>query len=985
MKRYICGFLFIIFLTFSPLISIAENISIEETIAESTTELPVQAEVSQDEQVEPYNEEVEPQSDSTCLIINEIMIGSEVNPEKDSWLEFYNPSDQEITMEGWQAKGITAGGRWVNIVSDSTLSIQPDEYFILSYYSNSRYSALAVKPQAQKSSLLLFGPEINIEIKNPNGDICDTAIFNHETSDEFRSYERNDDEWLKSERQINLKDGLAKTYATPGIGVEPDTESGDNQPHNEDDTEEDSTDTEDTQNPTPPEENENDDTQPSPPESEDNNPRPTEQPTNELPSSDTPTYQSLFLINEFMPNPEGTDTENEWIELFNPTNSPINIKGWYLDDADGASNPKKFVERTVIAPNTYLVIKEPYLKLSLKNSNDEVRLLNPNKEISEVISYSDAKENISYSKKSDGTFTWTNKATPGSKNQFPPPPKAYLPDTILFQSIIPNPDGKDSGNESIILKNNINEEVDLSMWKLRNQKNKDYNLENLIINPFEKLTLNPSEIGLGLANKSDQLSLIDPMGNLIDRIYWIEAKSDQVIYKPDYFQDGLRAKVTNIVDGDTFDVTIDSEKFRIRLIGVDTPETVHPTKRAEESGKIASNYLNNLLTNKTVSLSFDNTKTDIYNRLLAYVYLDNILINADLIKNGYGYAYTKYPFKYQNVFVEYEQTAKESGIGIWSVGDAFLHPKKPTTDNPNPDPNTNPNPDTVNDVKLVNDENTVKIENENTHPQQNCPTTGLALESILPNPQKGEAIEYIKVKNISDNTICLNGWQLDDMTDGGSKPFTIKGGGIQPGGIRTFRKTETKITLNNKDDCASLINPDDEPIDRICYGKTHKNEIFTHEGGNWIPKPKSKKNPTKSTNVKQNPPKSTRNTTEFQWEFKNETLNGEIVFVYEEGKILYLKNDKKVIPVSYANSQVSISETKEFLDLNSEVQLDIKSSPNENQLIGISQNNTHKLNTENEPFFTKVTEPHPTIPTELKYLLGLLLVIGGLYILKKKF
>ena len=146
-----------------------------------------------------------------------------MNPEKDSWIEFYNPTDEEIMLDGWQVKGVTKGGRWIDIVNDPALSIQPDDYFLLSYYTNSSYSALNVKPQMTKSSIFFEIGLIEIELKDPNGEISDKTMIEHELSDEFRSYERNFpiedgmliENWSRANIQINMKEELLNTFATP--------------------------------------------------------------------------------------------------------------------------------------------------------------------------------------------------------------------------------------------------------------------------------------------------------------------------------------------------------------------------------------------------------------------------------------------------------------------------------------------------------------------------------------------------------------------------------------------------------------------------------------------------------------------------------------------------------------------------------------------------------------------------------------------------
>jgi len=122
-------------------------------------------------------------------------------------------------------------------------------------------------------------------------------------------------------------------------------------------------------------------------------------------------------------------------------------------------------------------------------------------------------------------------------------------------------------------------------------------------------------------------------------------------------------KVKQVVDGDTLRLT-NGEK--VRLIGVDTPETKHPQKPVEQFGKEAYLFTKRMVEGKEVRLEFDWQRRDKYGRLLAYVYLtDGAFLNAEIIKQGYGFAYTKYPFKYLDEFGGYEKEARENRRGLW--------------------------------------------------------------------------------------------------------------------------------------------------------------------------------------------------------------------------------------------------------------------------------------------------------------------------------
>lgn len=124
------------------------------------------------------------------------------------------------------------------------------------------------------------------------------------------------------------------------------------------------------------------------------------------------------------------------------------------------------------------------------------------------------------------------------------------------------------------------------------------------------------------------------------------------------------------VDGDTAVFEINGEEKKVRFLAIDTPETVHPTKEIEAYGKNASEYTCNRLTNaKSIEIEYDegSNKVDKYGRTLGWIYIDNSLIQEELIKIGYArvkYIYGKY--KYTEKLYELEQQAKNEKIGIWA-------------------------------------------------------------------------------------------------------------------------------------------------------------------------------------------------------------------------------------------------------------------------------------------------------------------------------
>jgi len=126
--------------------------------------------------------------------------------------------------------------------------------------------------------------------------------------------------------------------------------------------------------------------------------------------------------------------------------------------------------------------------------------------------------------------------------------------------------------------------------------------------------------------------------------------------------------VERVVDGDT--LLLQSGE-RVRLIGVDTPEIKHPKKPVEYFGKEASAFTRRLVEEKRVRLDFDQANAarghkDHYGRTLAYVFLeDGTLLNAEIIKQGYGHAYTQFPFSRMEEFRRLEREAREEQRGLW--------------------------------------------------------------------------------------------------------------------------------------------------------------------------------------------------------------------------------------------------------------------------------------------------------------------------------
>lgn len=124
------------------------------------------------------------------------------------------------------------------------------------------------------------------------------------------------------------------------------------------------------------------------------------------------------------------------------------------------------------------------------------------------------------------------------------------------------------------------------------------------------------------------------------------------------------------VDGDTIKVKVKNKEATVRMLAVDTPESVHPKKKVEYYGKEASDYTCNLITNaKKIELEYDSNsdKYDKYERLLAWVFVDDYLLQDKLVRNGYAeVAYLYDNYKYTDLLKDHEVLAKQEHIGIWN-------------------------------------------------------------------------------------------------------------------------------------------------------------------------------------------------------------------------------------------------------------------------------------------------------------------------------
>ena len=250
-----------------------------------------------------------------------------------------------------------------------------------------------------------------------------------------------------------------------------------------------------------------------------------------------------------------------------------------------------------------------------------------------------------------------------------------------------------------------------------------------------------------------------------------------------------QAVVTRIIDGDTIEVDIAGTKYNVRYNGIDTPEL--NDKRAEfcALAQEATRYNRQLVEGKTVLLEKDISETDKYGRLLRYVYVDDIFVNAELIAQGLAWAEPYEPdTKYRDYLEGLETEARLAGRGIWGL----------------PPPTTTPLPTEV----------------------QNVQVTHIFYDGLVP---RVESDEYVEITNLGDQPQDLAGWVLKDVSEG-YPSFTFPSYILAPGkSIRVYTNEyhpewggfsfeySRAIWNNSEPDVAVLYNSHGNEVSRKSY------------------------------------------------------------------------------------------------------------------------------------------------------------------------
>ncbi|PIQ76307.1 hypothetical protein COV83_03630, partial [Candidatus Peregrinibacteria bacterium CG11_big_fil_rev_8_21_14_0_20_49_14] len=407
-------------------------------------------------------------------------------------------------------------------------------------------------------------------------------------------------------------------------------------------------------------------------------------------------FSEEIVLSEFLPNPYGEETDEEWVELWNRGEETVSLCGWLLDDEEGGSKPYTFDE-AFIRSGEFMVLPRSQTKVALNNDTDTVRLFAGSGNLVVQTTYVKGVEGEAIGLRNDGLYVWSPYPTPGAPNTFRDATRRYPTDTVIVSAALPNPVGKDTESEWVELANVTDDPVSLHGWFLDNKEggSPPFVLSGVTILPNQIRRFSPWETGLQLVNTQDSARLLDPDGYTVSLLSWTEAVEGR-IYRPPVLQgERVPARVVSVVDGDTIDIVLtdiehldripgalkrkwigvqnaNNPSIRVRLIGIDTPETVHPSKPVQQFGKEASDFTKALLEGKNITLEFDTELFDKYERVLAYVYTeDDKSVQAELLRHGLAYAYLRFPFARSGEYSAYENEARSAKLGLWSSESAI--------------------------------------------------------------------------------------------------------------------------------------------------------------------------------------------------------------------------------------------------------------------------------------------------------------------------
>ena len=300
------------------------------------------------------------------VVINEIAwMGTKAN-SSDEWIELYNNTSQDISLEGWTLY------EKETLIEPLTGTIKANSYYLIERTDDSTIQNIAASQEPSSwggyglnnngEHLKLLNQELAIidEVDNSKGWFEGEVSF-------FKTMER-----IKTQTIGSIPDNWQTCFSTEEIALD----------------------------------------------SQGNPINGTPKAKNSVKLKEEPKeiiYSSNIIINEILPSPEGADSENEWIELKNQSNQEISLFNWSIRDKKGTINTYVFPEETTIKALGFLILTRPITKITLNNSEDGLELIQPNQNIISSVDYTNAPLGESYNYISF-EWVWSDRLSPNSLN-----------------------------------------------------------------------------------------------------------------------------------------------------------------------------------------------------------------------------------------------------------------------------------------------------------------------------------------------------------------------------------------------------------------------------------------------------------------------------------------------------------------------------------------------------------------------------------------
>ena len=496
----------------------------------------------------------------------------------------------------------------------------------------------------------------------------------------------------------------------------------------------------------------------------------------------TPTSTEIIAdikINEFLPNPNEGD---EWVEIYNPTTSTVDLTDWFLKDNTGT-----YLLNGDISALGFFVYE--FSSSKLNNDGDIIQLFYKDGEkIIDETTYSTVEKGNSIAMNVETQkFEETTTLTKGIKNVITPPPTPKPKTTtnqnfgtppttpnsnptqteeyshlgnIIINEFLPNPIGADTENEFIELYNADSKTIDLTGWQVGDDSTKKYTIDNVILKAGEYLTFFRTKSKIALNNTGgDSVKLYNVNNALVDSVEYNGKANDGISYN-------------RSAEG-WFWSEITSQNTKNQEKPTDKPILIIDAPTSTEVG---------------ISVKFDASDST----------------NIEDLKFEWNFeGNTSTGMFAEHIFVEF---------GFFTI--------KLTAENSEGE-------------KFEKEFEIEVFETENFAGGFPVDWENIEITEIFPNPAGNDNEEFIEIYNSANFPIDITDLKIDDEI-GGSKGYIIpQNSVILPNSYVVFWKEETKISLNNTSDSARLLYPDDSVLFEINYDKTIEDASFAKINGNW--------------------------------------------------------------------------------------------------------------------------------------------------------